>query len=41
MCVGVSFATALKINLGIGISLGMLVGETIVLCIKKEDKNEK
>lgn len=41
MCLGVSLASAFQQNLGYGISLGMLIGETIGLFVKKKDKSAK
>lgn len=37
MCIGVAVSTSMHINLGIGISLGMLAGETIGMLVKKDE----
>lgn len=36
MCFGVAMASALKINMGLGISLGMLIGETVGMLKEKK-----
>ena len=36
MCLGVAVSTVLHINIGLGISLGMLIGETVGVYVKKE-----
>ena len=38
MCFGVTIASALHINLGLGISIGMLIGEAIGISKEKKDK---
>lgn len=38
MCFGVAASSILKINMGLSISLGMLIGETIGVLIEKKDK---
>ena len=36
MCLGVAISSALHINLGLGISIGMLLGESFRISIKKK-----
>lgn len=38
MCLGVALFSNLDINIGLGMSLGMLIGEAIRILIKKKDK---
>ena len=38
MCLGVALSSAFKMNIGLVISLGMLIGETIGILIEKKDK---
>ena len=38
MCLVVALSSAFKMNIGLGISLGMLIGETIGILIEKKDK---
>lgn len=36
MCAGVVFSSVLHINMGLGTSMGVLIGETIGILIKKK-----
>ena len=36
MCMGITAATALHFNLGLGISLGVLIGEVVGMMMKKK-----
>lgn len=38
MCLGVALSSTFDMNIGLGISLDMLIGETIGILIEKKDK---
>lgn len=35
-CFGVAISSLIKINMGLGVSLGMLIGETIGILVEKK-----